>query len=132
MVQDCERLQALDQSAGERSERLQHWCVTVDGRVAGSVGLEPSHDPGRSHVRVLGYWVAPRFQRRGAASAAVDALIATLPRGTRVEAHIFTGNEASAGVLRKSGFACFARAVDGYYVKGEMRLSADLFAREVQ
>lgn len=82
--------------------------ILLDGRVIGGCGL---------HRRVardgleLGYWIHPRYTRRGLATAAARALTdgaLALSRITHVEIHHDKANVASAGVPRKLGFSLVA------------------------
>jgi RimJ/RimL family protein N-acetyltransferase len=84
----------------------------LDGRVAGGCGL---------HRRIardgleLGYWVHPRFTRRGLATAAARLLTDaafTLPGIMHVEIHHDKANVASAGVPRRLGFWLVAEVAD--------------------
>jgi ribosomal-protein-serine acetyltransferase len=86
--------------------------IFVDGRVVGGCGL---------HRRIardgleLGYWIHPRFTRRGLATAAARVLIdgaVALSWVTHVEIHHDKANVASAGVSRKLGFSLLAEVPD--------------------
>jgi ribosomal-protein-serine acetyltransferase len=84
----------------------------LGGHVVGGCGL---------HRRIardgleLGYWVHPRFTRRGLATRAArlltDAAL-TLPDITHVEIHHDQANVASAGVPRRLGFCLLAEVPD--------------------
>lgn len=53
----------------------------------------------------IGYWVAPAFWNTGIASAAVRALLAANPLGSRtIFAEVFQDNPGSARVLTNAGF----------------------------
>ena len=76
--------------------------IFLDGRVVGGCGL---------HGRIardgleLGYWIHPRFTRRGLATTAARLLTdgaLALPRVTHVEIHHDKANVASAGVPEKA------------------------------
>lgn len=80
--------------------------IDVDGALAGTVGLTPREDVERLTVEV-GFWLGARFRGRGIATTAVEALTALAFDRlalARVEAHVFSGNLASARVLEKAGF----------------------------
>jgi [ribosomal protein S5]-alanine N-acetyltransferase len=76
-----------------------------DDVLVGGVGL---HGLDSDHDRAeLGYWVGRPFRRQGYGSEAARALTAYGFRRLalhRVEARVFPGNSASAGVLRAAGF----------------------------
>jgi ribosomal-protein-serine acetyltransferase len=86
--------------------------IFLDGRVVGGCGL---------HRRIghdgleIGYWVHPRFTRRGLAtttgSLLTDAAF-TLPAITHVEIHHDKANLASAAVPRRLGFWLLAEVPD--------------------
>jgi [ribosomal protein S5]-alanine N-acetyltransferase len=84
------------------------WAVTVDGRVAGTVGLRPLDKPGDRCNAEIGYWLGESFWRRGIASDAVrqvtDWAFAALPHLTRLYAPIYARNEGSQAVARKCGY----------------------------
>ena len=84
------------------------WAVTVDGAVAGTIGLQPLARPGQRCNAEIGYWLGESFWRRGLASDAVrqvtDWAFAALPELTRVFAPIYLRNEASQAVARKCGY----------------------------
>jgi ribosomal-protein-serine acetyltransferase len=86
--------------------------IFLDGRVMGGCGL---------HRRIardgleLGYWIHPRFTRRGLATAAARLLTdgaVALSGVTHVEIHHDKANVASAGVPRKLGFSLLAEVPD--------------------
>lgn len=87
------------------------WCIEVEGRVAGGLGLHRGSDVSRLTAE-LGYWLAEPFWGRGIATAAVRAAVpyafATLPL-ERIEAYAFANNPASIRVLEKAGFTCEGR-----------------------
>ncbi len=77
------------------------FCIEVEGRAAGGIGLHPGHDVNRLTAE-LGYWLAEPFWGRGIATAAVRAIVphgfASLPLN-RIEAYVYANNPASARVL---------------------------------
>jgi RimJ/RimL family protein N-acetyltransferase len=80
--------------------------IDVDGDLAGTVGLTPREDVERLTVEI-GFWLGARFRGHGIATAAVETLTALAFDRlalARVEAHVFSGNHASARVLEKAGF----------------------------
>ena len=88
------------------------WAPDEDGRIEGAIRLSPVRGGARSAGQ-LGYWVADRATGQGLATRAVDAVcvFAFARLGlARVEAAYVPGNEASARVLAKAGFAEEGRA----------------------
>jgi ribosomal-protein-serine acetyltransferase len=86
--------------------------IFLDGLVVGGCGL---------HRRIagdgleLGYWISPRFTRRGLATAAARLLTDAaleLPGITHVEIHHDKANIASSGVPRRLGFWLLAEVPD--------------------
>jgi RimJ/RimL family protein N-acetyltransferase len=80
------------------------YAITVDGRIAGSVGLMARIGPGGLEI---GYWVHEAYVRRGLATAAARALTDAafaLPGIDHVEIVHDELNKASGGVPRKLGF----------------------------
>mgnify|MGYP002781243583 CR=1 FL=1 len=80
--------------------------IEADGELAGTVGLTPREDVERLTVEI-GFWLGARFRGRGLATAAAEAVTALAFERlalARVEAHVFSGNHASARVLEKAGF----------------------------
>lgn len=72
----------------------------------GSVGLTLREADYR-HSGEIGYWLGKPFWGRGIATAAVKAITAYAFESlglTRLEAHIFARNQASARVLEKAGY----------------------------
>ena len=84
------------------------WAITVDGAVAGTVGLRPLSGAGNRCNAEIGYWLGESFWRRGLAGDAVrqvtDWGFAALPQLTRIYAPIYSRNEASQAVARHCGF----------------------------
>lgn len=84
------------------------WALTVDGAVAGTIGLRPLDAPGYRCNAEIGYWVGEPFWRRGLAADAVrqvtDWAFAALPHITRIFAPIYARNEASQAVARACGY----------------------------
>ncbi|ERT01307.1 acetyltransferase [Sporothrix schenckii 1099-18] len=78
------------------------------GTVMGGIGLKLREDI-QYRTMELGYWLGEAYWGRGIATDAVAAFcdwaFATFPLLLRLEAHVFDGNDASARVLEKAGFA---------------------------
>ena len=74
----------------------------------GALGIVPHTDAVYRRTWELGYWLAPPAWGRGYATEAVRAAVPwmfdTWPALNRVEAVVYAGNAASAGVLSKAGF----------------------------
>ncbi len=76
-----------------------------DGALVGGIGLH-SLTPARSRGE-LGYWIGRPYRGRGFALEASRRMVELGFRDLglhRIEAHVFLGNRASAGVLRAAGF----------------------------
>lgn len=81
-------------------------ALEVEGRFAGACGLHPKSDV-YARTAEVGYWLGAPFQGRGLATKAVGALVGlAFAQGpwVRLEAGVFSWNEASARVLEKNGF----------------------------
>jgi len=78
-----------------------------DGRIIGTIGLQNIVRPdGNAEV---GYWVAPKFWRRGYASEALRLILNyafTDLNMYRVYAIVSAKNRGSVAVLEKAGFTC--------------------------
>jgi RimJ/RimL family protein N-acetyltransferase/ketosteroid isomerase-like protein len=84
--------------------REYSYAITVDGAIAGAVGLRSQAEPDRMEI---GYWVHRAYTRRGLATTAAGALTEQallLPDIERVEIYHDPRNLASAGVPRKLGY----------------------------
>jgi ribosomal-protein-alanine N-acetyltransferase len=84
------------------------WAITVDGVLAGTVGLQQLERPSNRCNAEVGYWLGESWWRRGIASDAVrqvtDWAFAARPQITRMYAAIYARNEASQAVARKCGY----------------------------
>jgi len=84
------------------------WAITVEGAVAGTIGLRPLAGAGACCNAEIGYWLGEGYWRRGIASDAIrqvtDWAFAALPRITRIFAPIYARNEGSQAVARSCGF----------------------------
>ena len=86
--------------------------IFLEGRAVNGCGLHRRIAPDGLE---LGYWIDPRFTRRGLATAAARLLTDTaleLPGITHVEIHHDKANIPSAGVPRKLGFSLIAEVPD--------------------
>ena len=86
-------------------ESSHSYCIEVDGKVAGGIGLHPQNDVHR-YTAELGYWLAEPFWGRGIMTAAVTSFVAqsfeTSPL-QRIFASVYANNPASARVFEKAG-----------------------------
>lgn len=81
-------------------------AIEVEGGFAGACGVHPKNDV-YARTAEVGYWLGAPFRGRGVATRAVRALVElAFARGpwVRLEAGVFSWNEASARVLEKNGF----------------------------
>ena len=96
-----------------------HVVRRADAALVGGVGL---HHLDEVHARgELGYWIGQPFRRQGYAREAARAVTAFGFRRLglhRIEARVFPGNLASAGVLRASGFRREARLRESIVKQG--------------
>lgn len=86
---------------------ILHFCIEVDGIVAGSIGIDPQRDIHRNNMEI-GYFLGEEFWSQGIATKAVEQLLQyiqkTFPHITRIYAPVFERNKASMRVLEKNGF----------------------------
>lgn len=92
----------------------------VRGWVAGGGGLHRRIAPDGLEI---GYWIHPRFTRRGLATAAArlltDAALSA-PGISHVEIHHDRANQASVGIPRKLGFEFVGEVEDEITAPGEV------------
>jgi RimJ/RimL family protein N-acetyltransferase len=89
-------------SDGWKSGRAE-LAITENGDFAGAIGLVARQD----WIAEIGYWIAPQFRGRGIATRAL-ALISRWAEEAgfaRLQLTIFPGNQASARVAEKAGYA---------------------------
>ena len=98
------------------------FCIELDGRVAGGIGLHFAHDVHRLTVE-LGYWLGEPFWGGGIMSHAVCAMVGygfqTLPI-ERIEAYVYANNPASLRVLEKCGFSFEGRLRRNVFKDGQL------------
>ncbi len=118
----------LARTVGDQPE--SSFCIEVEGRAAGGIGLHTGNDVYRRTAE-LGYWLAEPFWRRGIMSSAVRAIVhygfAQLPL-ERIEAYVFANNPASVRVLEKAGFDYEGRLRRNVIKDGEI-LDSLVYAR---
>lgn len=81
-------------------------AITLDGALAGVVGLHPAQDVYEGTAE-LGYWIGEPYWGRGLASAAVKEMIQIgfqELKLRRIFASVYEYNPASMRVLEKNGF----------------------------
>ena len=102
-----EFVEAAEQRAARRCDIALLIELTDSGELLGSCGLM-NIAGGRAEV---GYWLAPDGRGRGAATAALDRLVALAPDYgvTLLEADVMIGNVRSELVLERCGFVCVDR-----------------------
>ncbi|KAJ6095917.1 acetyltransferase [Penicillium sp. IBT 16267x] len=87
-------------------------CRAEDNVVIGSIGLKSKTDV-EYRTMEIGYWLGEPFWGQGIATKVIAAFskwtFQTFEHILRLQAEIFEGNEASARVLQKAGFAFEAR-----------------------
>ena len=84
-----------------------NYAITVDGKLAGAIGIVPQEDVSRCSAE-LGYWVGEPFWNQGVATLAIMQIVPLAwksnPALTRIFASVFDFNKASMRALEKSGF----------------------------
>jgi len=86
---------------------MRNYAITVDGKLAGSIGIVIQDDVGRCSAE-LGYWIGESFWNQGVATLAICQFIPLVwknnPMLTRIFASVFDYNKASMRTLEKNGF----------------------------
>jgi ribosomal-protein-alanine N-acetyltransferase len=116
----------VEQATVEQREPI-HWAIrTPEDRLIGALGFE-GLTIGKSHRAEMGYWLAKPYWGQGIMTAAVSCAcqFAFEKWGlTKITAHVFAPNAASARVLCKCGFE-----QEGYLKKHYLKESQLLDAR---
>lgn len=93
-------------------EPPRDFAIVYDGAPIGGVGFQLKEDVHRC-TSEIGYWLGRAWWGRGFATEAVRRIVPYAFESytclTRLEAHAFASNPASARVLEKAGFAQEAR-----------------------
>lgn len=93
--------------ATEATHPTEYAIFKPDGRFVGSIGFTPNTGILHRTWRV-GYWIAREFWGQGIASKVLELLskwaFDVNPSLLRVEAEVYSTNDASARVLEKAGF----------------------------
>jgi RimJ/RimL family protein N-acetyltransferase len=85
---------------------LQNMAITVEGDVAGSIGIVPKADVYRKSMEI-GYFLGEPYWGKGIATRAISLLLKYIAEHfdvVRIYAEVFEHNKASMKVLEKSGF----------------------------
>ena len=93
-----------------------------DGEMIGAIGAD-SLEPGTTHLAELGYWLAPAYWGRRIMTDALRAYISyafSQLELTKLVAHVFELNAASASVLEHNGFQLEGRLREHYLKNGEL------------
>jgi ribosomal-protein-alanine N-acetyltransferase len=83
-----------------------NFAIEFNGAAVGGVGLE-LHSGELAKTGSFGYWIGEPYWRRGIATAVVRAFAPLIMRThelVRLEARVFSWNDASMRVLEKCGF----------------------------
>jgi [ribosomal protein S5]-alanine N-acetyltransferase len=127
---DADEWLALAARITTQQGRPVHFAIrSSDGSLIGGCGFD-GFQMGKSHRAEVGYWLARPLWGRGFMTAVVRRVCrhAFEEFGlTKITAHVFSHNPASARVLEKCGFKQegFLR---GHFQKGGQFLDARLFA----
>ena len=114
----------------ESSKPVVNFAISVDGEVAGGIGLMMQIDVARKTAEI-GYWLGRKYWGRNIMSRAVGSMtdwyFANLDI-VRIYAMVFEHNQASAKVLEKCGYTFEARLKKGAFKEGKV-LDELLYAR---
>jgi ribosomal-protein-alanine N-acetyltransferase len=105
---DAQRwLDIVEKATKQNGHQPVNWVVRDhDDRVIGGIGLD-GFVIGKSHRAEIGYWLGRPFWGRGIMPAAVHVVCCHAFENlglVKVQAHVFSFNDASARVLEKCGF----------------------------
>lgn len=122
-------LEIVEKTTKQQGQTV-HWAIRDEAEfLIGGCGFD-GLQVGKSHRAELGYWLAKPYWGRGIMTAVVQRLcdLAIAEFGvTKITAHVFADNLASAKVLEKCGFQ-----QEGYlrkhYLKDGKYLDAKVFA----
>jgi [ribosomal protein S5]-alanine N-acetyltransferase len=85
---------------------VQHFCISYDEKVAGSIGVVLKDDVYRESIEI-GYFIGEPFWGKGIATKAVAKMLEYIEHNfavSRIYAEVFEHNKPSMNVLRKNGF----------------------------
>ena len=107
-----------------------NFAIEYNGDAVGAIGLQLPGDV-LAKTGTLGYWVGEPYWRKGIATAVVSAFAPAMMEThglIRLEARVFSWNEASMRVLEKCGFRREA-LLEKRIVKDGMVLDEAVYAR---
>lgn len=107
-----------------------NFAIEFNGEAVGGVGLQ-LHQGVLARTGSFGYWVGEPFWRKGIATAVVGAFVPAMIAKyglIRLEARVFSWNDASMRVLEKCGFRREA-LLEKRIVKDGMVLDEVVYAR---
>jgi RimJ/RimL family protein N-acetyltransferase len=107
-----------------------NFAIEFNGKAVGGVGLQLHHGV-LAKTGSIGYWVGEPFWRKGIATAVVGAFASSVMKThdlLRLEARVFSWNEASMRVLERCGFHREA-LLEKRIVKDGMVLDEVVYAR---
>ncbi|CAF9924387.1 MAG: hypothetical protein GOMPHAMPRED_003617 [Gomphillus americanus] len=100
-----------------------HYAIVKDDRLIGAIGLEMKSDV-YCRTGELGYWIARPQWGKGIMGSVAPAFVkwafATFGILYRIEAEIFSGNDASRAVLKKSGMKFEGRHEGSIWKNGQI------------
>ena len=105
-----------------REEPATHFCIDVDTRAVGGIGIRLGSDVHRNTAE-LGYWLGEKFWGHGIMSEAVGAFKDFCFNNfelRRLYAEPFANNVASARVLEKTGFVFEGRLKNNVIKDGKL------------
>jgi len=117
-------------AASSSADPELNFAIEFNGNAVGGIGLE-LHGGVLAKTGSVGYWVGEPFWRKGIATAVVNAFAPSVMKShglIRLEAHVFSWNDASMRVLEKCGFRREA-LLEKRIVKDGMVLDEVVYAR---
>jgi RimJ/RimL family protein N-acetyltransferase len=117
-------------AASSAADPQLNFAIEFNGNAVGGVGLQ-LHGGVLARTGSCGYWVGEPFWRRGIATAVVSAFAPAVMQAhglVRLEARVFSWNDASIRVLEKCGFRREA-LLEKRIVKDGMILDEVVYAR---
>ena len=110
------------------------WFIDVNGKFGGAIGFHEVEGPGRNHIYMLGYYLAPQFRGMGLMTSVLDRAIEQfkreLPNIQYLEANIFAHNNQSGRVLEKNGFVS-SNVLKFFYSKNGQVIDAVRYVRKL-
>jgi len=90
----------------KRQKTVTTFCVEVDGKLAGSIGVTLKDDVYKKTAEI-GYFIAEEYWGKGAATEAIKQMVSYVQKEfdiVRIYAEVFEFNRASMKALEKNGF----------------------------